>query len=218
MYREPRFPGIKWYCDHCNAYLNDQPGFDDHKYIWKCCECGYKTSISLANINRGTNAFSSFLLQLLGLFSAISLHTTVMLCIAIWGFHANKKIYFPLMFVFAGVYIILLIIAIITEIHYRKNISSKKSIITICLRDIYEDLFEPIFTIKNGIAAILGKYKSFGSRISHIFWGLLFLAIFVGEVIMLSYIVHYELSDWRALLTNVFLYLKEKVTSVFNPK
>ena len=25
-----RFPGIDWYCDRCNAYLNDQPGFDDH--------------------------------------------------------------------------------------------------------------------------------------------------------------------------------------------
>ena len=22
-----RFPGIDWYCDRCNAYLNDQPGF-----------------------------------------------------------------------------------------------------------------------------------------------------------------------------------------------
>ncbi len=45
-----RFPGIDWYCDHCGALLNDQPGFDDHKYIWKCAECGYKNSISAANI------------------------------------------------------------------------------------------------------------------------------------------------------------------------
>lgn len=30
-----RFPGIDWYCDRCNAYLNDQPGFDDHHYVWK---------------------------------------------------------------------------------------------------------------------------------------------------------------------------------------
>ena len=22
-----RFPDIDWYCDHCNAYLNDQAGF-----------------------------------------------------------------------------------------------------------------------------------------------------------------------------------------------
>lgn len=32
-----RFPGIAWYCDRCNAYLNDQIGFDD-------TECGTKTA------------------------------------------------------------------------------------------------------------------------------------------------------------------------------
>ena len=45
-----RFPNIDWWCDHCGAYLNAQDGFDDHKYIWKCTECGYKNSISSANI------------------------------------------------------------------------------------------------------------------------------------------------------------------------
>ena len=41
-----RFQGIDWYCDRCNAYLNDQQGFDDHHYVWKCTECGHKNSIS----------------------------------------------------------------------------------------------------------------------------------------------------------------------------
>lgn len=45
-----RFPDIDWYCDRCNAYLNDQPGFDDHKYTWKCTECGHKNSISSDDI------------------------------------------------------------------------------------------------------------------------------------------------------------------------
>lgn len=45
-----RFPDIDWYCDYCNAYLNDQGGFDDSKYIWKCEECGRKSSISSDNI------------------------------------------------------------------------------------------------------------------------------------------------------------------------
>ena len=31
-----RFPEVDWYCDRCNAYLNVQPGFDDHHYVWKC--------------------------------------------------------------------------------------------------------------------------------------------------------------------------------------
>jgi len=28
-----RFPDIDWFCDRCNAYLNIQPGFDDHHYV-----------------------------------------------------------------------------------------------------------------------------------------------------------------------------------------
>jgi ribosomal protein L37AE/L43A len=27
-----------------------QSGFDDHKSIWKCTECGHKNSISAANV------------------------------------------------------------------------------------------------------------------------------------------------------------------------
>ena len=45
-----RFPDTDWYCDRCGVYLNSQSGFDDHHYIWQCTECGYKNSISLANI------------------------------------------------------------------------------------------------------------------------------------------------------------------------
>lgn len=45
-----RFPDIDWWCDKCGAYLNSQVGFDDHKYIWKCTECGFKSSISGDNI------------------------------------------------------------------------------------------------------------------------------------------------------------------------
>ncbi len=47
---EIRFFGIDWWCDRCNAYLNNQEGFDDRKYIWKCTECGHKNSISEDNI------------------------------------------------------------------------------------------------------------------------------------------------------------------------
>ena len=45
-----RFPEVDWYCDGCGEYLNDQYGFDDHKYVWKCTECGFKSSISQDNI------------------------------------------------------------------------------------------------------------------------------------------------------------------------
>lgn len=45
-----RFPDVEWWCDNCRAYLNNQAGFNDHKYIWQCTECGYKNSISSSNI------------------------------------------------------------------------------------------------------------------------------------------------------------------------
>ena len=45
-----RFPNIDWWCDRCGKRLNSQPGFDDHKYVWKCKECGFKNSISADNI------------------------------------------------------------------------------------------------------------------------------------------------------------------------
>ena len=47
-----RFPGIDWRCDRCDALLNEQKGFDDHKYIWRCTKCGHKNSISKENIYR----------------------------------------------------------------------------------------------------------------------------------------------------------------------
>ena len=51
---DARFPGINWYCDKCNAFLNIQKGFDDHKKIWKCKECGFKNEISEKNISRSS--------------------------------------------------------------------------------------------------------------------------------------------------------------------
>ena len=29
-----------WYCDECNALLNDQPGFSTNSGSWSCKECG----------------------------------------------------------------------------------------------------------------------------------------------------------------------------------
>lgn len=47
---DERFPDTDWWCDSCNSYLNSQEGFDDHKYVWKCTNCGFKSSISKDNI------------------------------------------------------------------------------------------------------------------------------------------------------------------------
>lgn len=55
-----RFPRIDWYCDRCNAYLNDQLGFDDHHYVWKCTECGHKNSISADDIYESEEDFRNY--------------------------------------------------------------------------------------------------------------------------------------------------------------
>ena len=54
------FPGIDWHCDRCGAYLNSQEGFDDHKYLWKCTECGHKNSISRDDIYASDDEFNKY--------------------------------------------------------------------------------------------------------------------------------------------------------------
>ena len=29
-----------WFCDYCDAFLNDQEGFSEDCGTWKCSECG----------------------------------------------------------------------------------------------------------------------------------------------------------------------------------
>ena len=55
-----RFPEVDWSCDRCNAYLNVQPGFDDHHYVWKCTECGHKNSISADSIYESEEEFRNY--------------------------------------------------------------------------------------------------------------------------------------------------------------
>lgn len=45
-----RFPEVDWYCDECDAHLNDQSGFDDESSSWHCAECGHKNRIAADEI------------------------------------------------------------------------------------------------------------------------------------------------------------------------
>lgn len=36
---------IEWYCDKCNAHLNEQPGFTTRLRTWTCKKCGYKNVV-----------------------------------------------------------------------------------------------------------------------------------------------------------------------------
>ena len=43
----------EWYCDNCDAHLNNQSGFSAHTGSWTCAECGYVNDVSAANILTG---------------------------------------------------------------------------------------------------------------------------------------------------------------------
>lgn len=40
------FSSVDWYCDSCNAHLNDQVGFNTESGKWECTECGHVNSVS----------------------------------------------------------------------------------------------------------------------------------------------------------------------------
>ena len=43
----------EWYCDNCDAHLNNQSGFSAHTGSWTCAECGYVNDVSDDNILSG---------------------------------------------------------------------------------------------------------------------------------------------------------------------
>ena len=42
---------FEWYCDECDAYLNDKDGFEDNNGKWICKECGHENIISKEQLN-----------------------------------------------------------------------------------------------------------------------------------------------------------------------
>ena len=43
----------EWYCDNCDAHLNNQSGFTAAFGSWKCSECGYVNDVTEDNILTG---------------------------------------------------------------------------------------------------------------------------------------------------------------------
>lgn len=41
---------IDWYCDCCNCYMNNQPGFNTLTGHWTCTKCGEDNDVSDNNI------------------------------------------------------------------------------------------------------------------------------------------------------------------------
>lgn len=155
MSREPRFPGIDWYCDHCGALLNSQKNFDDHKYVWKCKECGYKNSISWDNIRVGDSKTTKFLLLLLGLISYVGLWTAIMLGIGMFALNADRSRYLSPFLVSLGVYIVVFILTLFVEFGLRHTTLTAKNLRIVIFRNLKEDLTAPLFAVKELISNLI---------------------------------------------------------------
>ena len=44
---------VDWFCDNCNALLNEQRGFTTKKGTWTCRECGTENSIHFFDVFNG---------------------------------------------------------------------------------------------------------------------------------------------------------------------
>ena len=42
---------IFWFCDQCDAYLNEQEGFDEENVTHVCTECGFENQLTVDNVN-----------------------------------------------------------------------------------------------------------------------------------------------------------------------
>ena len=155
MKREPRFPGIDWYCDKCGMLLNSQKNFDDHKYVWKCKSCGYKNSISWDNICRGDSKATKCLLYLIGFLSYIGLWTAIMLAVSMFVFHADCNIYLIPFYAFLGLYIFMLVLSVLVEFGLRHTRCTGKNIVKTIIINIKEDIISPFFAIKELVCNLL---------------------------------------------------------------
>lgn len=208
MVRKPRFPGIDWYCDHCGALLNDQKHFDDHKYTWKCTECGFKNSISWDNIRSGDSAAEKFWLYLIGFLSYVGLWTSVMLAVAIFAFNADRNRYFTLFLYNVGLYVLAFILGIFSEFVLRHTRFSIRNLSFVILRNLKEDILAPFMAFKEVISFLLATLRQkiskkyvWKSNILILSSAIIYAVIFLIEFIVLSRIIRFSLSDWNRLIT-----------------
>lgn len=219
MARKPRIPGIDWYCDNCGAYLNNQKYFNDHKYTWKCKECGYKNSISWDNINPDDNQATKFLLHLLGFLSYIGFETSVMLAIAMYFFNADRNVCYAPFLIFLGLYIFAFVVSIIVEFGLRRRMKFNiKNLFIVIVRNLLEDIIHPFWCIKELLSNLLSfithiipikrKYNWYSNK-TIVVSAFVYLLITVSEIVIFSKIVGIGFNDWRVMINNGIEWLKQ---------
>ncbi len=224
MAREPRFPGIIWYCDRCGACLSTQKGFDDHKYTWKCKECGYKNSISWDNINSGDSIAAKILLYFLGFLSFVGFWTSLMLGISLYVFHADKSIYLLPFFIFIGLYLIAFTITIVLQFTIRHKKKTTRGVILEILYDLKEDFLVPFMAVKEILCNLLSfithlipiKRKYIGnSNKTIIVLSVVYIVLTAVEIITFNRINSFTAGDWWALIQSGYTKISELVIGLF---
>ncbi len=224
MPRKPRFPDITWYCDECNTCLNDQRGFDDHKYTWKCRECGFKNSISKDNINPDDPIALKTFLHFLGLQSFVGFWTAVMLGISLYVFHADKGNYFIPFLIFIGIFAVAFITTIVLQFTLRHKKKTMKWIILEILYDLKEDILMPFMALKEVLSNLLAfvthllpipKKYAWHSNLKIIVMNTVYVALTVAEIIAFNHINHFTVSDGWILIQSGYAKVVEFVTGLF---
>lgn len=220
MAREPRFPGIDWYCDKCGAFLNTQQNFDDHKYIWKCRKCGYKNSISWANIRTGDSKPTKFLLSILGFLSYIGFETTIMLAIAMFVFNADKNKGLTIFIASLGLYIFTFVLTLMVEFGIRHTAFNGRNLIIVIIRNIKEDIIAPFMYLKelfsNFLSSItrlipIKKKYEWHSNKTIIVMSFVYTLITILEIIAFSKIVGWRLDTWRIFIVDGITWIKQLI-------
>lgn len=187
MDREPRFPGVEWYCDHCGAHLNSQAGFDDHKYIWKCKICGGKNSISEDNIYDSNLEIYSALFEIIKLVRTICLHGTVFMAVlsafnllpdSIARIHPTVAATYPVLVV------VTLLLMLLSQYHDFGIIASVLGIIK-------RDLFRPYTEVVSANRILFGfrVNKHNHNMVLRLLRLLLYVIIVVLELIIIHYVI-----------------------------
>lgn len=215
--REPRFPGIDWYCDNCGSCLSDQKGFDDHKYVWKCRECGFKNSISIDNISTGDSKSTKMLMYILGFLSYIGLWTAIMLGISILLLNADRAIYWIPFLGSIGLYLFAAVLAVVVDFSIRHHTFSIKNLLFVIFRNLKEDLLSPFLFLKELISNLLSflthllpikrKYEWHSNKFI-IIMAIIYTLITALELVAFSRINGFTLTTWGDLFNSAFIWMK----------
>lgn len=196
-YREPRFPGIDWYCDRCNAFLNGQSNFDDHHYIWKCTACGYKNSISLANIivsstpSRAVNILG----KTLGAVRSAIVYLAIAALCSMLIFKAELVMPQWMLPAACIAYVVIDAFSMVFERKIAKYNNGQKlpvwilsSIFIYLWGDIIRPIYEPVHMIKVLISFAFSKQKWLFNLVETVCIGLIYTAILVAFILTVVYL------------------------------